>query len=269
MEGLHNQMKGYGNGIVNGFIPYLILFFTLTLSIHQANAQQADDYEERKNTIKIDVTGDLYYRRSAIFSYERLTKPNQSFAFTAGYMEFPKLTSLGDNIKSTRDVKRSGFKVGGEYRFYLAKENKYSAPRGVYIGPYLSYLSFTNQRNIESTLESGEVKSGFLKTDLDVMNIGVQLGYQFVLNNRWTIDLVFIGPSVSRYAAKLSIDGNYNIDEEELLQNEIIQKLISKFPLLEDLIQDKTVDANGKLDSWAYGYRYQFLIGYHFGRKKK
>lgn len=243
------------------------LFLVMNLSFNGLYAQDIQTEGQRKNTIKVDLTGVLFYRSSAVFSYERVTKPNQSFAITAGYQEFPKLTSLGDNIKSTKDLDRSGLKLGLEYRFYLAKENKFRAPHGVYIGPYVAYLGFNNERNFEATTESGEVKSGFLKTDLDVVNVGVQLGYQFVLNNRWTIDLVFIGPSISRYSAKMSVDGNFDIDEEELLQNEIIQRLVTKFPLLDDLIEDKTIEANGRLNSWSYGYRYQFLIGYHFGRK--
>lgn len=241
------------------------VFLTSSLNLYAQDTQREN---QRKNTIKVDLTGVLVYSASAVFSYERITKPNQSFAISAGYLEFPNLTSIGDNIKATKDLGRSGFKGGVEYRFYLAKENKYRAPHGVYIGPYAAYLQFTNERNFEMTAEDGELKSGFLKTDLNVANIGVQLGYQFVLNNRWTIDLVFVGPSISRYDARLTVDSNLDLDEQEILQNEVIQALISKFPLLDDLIQDKTIETNGRLDSWSYGYRYQFLIGYHFGRKK-
>jgi hypothetical protein len=149
----------------------------------------------------------------------------------------------------------------------LRKENKYSAPRGVYLGPYLTYLSFKNGRTI-SVDNEGTIEEAVLDSKLGVLNIGVQLGYQFVLNNRWTIDLIFVGPSVSNYYAKFDLDGNYTFDPEDV-QNEILAELIDRFPALEDLLTDKEVDSNGKVNSWAYGFRYQLLIGYHFGRKSK
>ena len=112
------------------------------------------------------------------------------------------------------------------------------------------------------------MEEAILDSKLTIFNVGFQLGYQFMFNNRWTIDLVLIGPAISNYRYNLKLGGNYTFDKEDI-QNEIILALIEKFPLLEDVIDDKEVSGNGKLDAWAYGYRYQLLIGYHFGRKKK
>ena len=163
----------------------------------------------RKNTIKLDITSKLVYRQALNFSYERVTKPNQSFVFTAGYQEFPKIFSFGTIIQSPDEGKKNGFKVGGEYRFYLKKENKNLAPHGVYIGPYLTYLYFKNERHLQITPENGSQIDAFYKDNLSVLNIGFQAGYQFVINDRFTIDLTFIGPSVARYAAKFQLDGNF------------------------------------------------------------
>ena len=79
-----------------------------------------------------------------------------------------------------------------------------------------------------------------LTSSFSILNIGAQLGYQFVIGNRWTLDLILIGPSVSNYKAKLEIDGNYTFDIEDV-QNEIILKIIDQFPLLEDVLTDKEV----------------------------
>jgi len=232
---------------------------------------QAQDEEvqvQRRNTVKLDITSVFLYRSALIFSYERVTKPNQSFAVTAGYQEFPRLIGLGENIEVKKDFGRRGLKLGAEYRFYLAKENKYKAPHGVYIGPYTAFHQFKNERNLEITTESGEVQNAYFNSEINVFNLGVQVGYQFLLNNRWTIDLVFIGPSISRYSGTLNLDGNFNIDEEQLYNNRIIERLVNRFPLLDNLIQDQTVEVDGKTDKWSFGYRYQILVGYHFGRGK-
>lgn len=236
--------------------------------VYKKGDQKANsDTSFRRNTFKIDLTSHWLYRNALVFSYERVTKPNQSFAISGGLQEFPHIGSFGSSIDVDKEKDATGYKFGGEYRFYLKKENKYSAPRGVYLGPYFTYLSFKNGRTIKVDNE-GTIEEATLDTKLGVLNIGVQLGYQFVLNNRWTIDLIFVGPSVSNYRATLKLEGNYTFDPEDI-QNEILAEFIDRFPALGDLLTDKEVESNGKVNSWAYGYRYQFLIGYHFGRKKK
>jgi len=229
-------------------------------------AQDSIGQSQRRNTIKLDITSHWLYRNALIVSYERITKPNQSFSITAGYHEFPVSSSLGSGISVKDDRKKNGNKFGGEYRFYLGKENKYLAPRGVYIGPYFTFLRFKNERTLEID-NNGTPEQVLLDSKLNILNIGFQLGYQFVLNNRWTIDLVFVGPSISHYKYKLNLGGNYTFDTEDI-QNEIILDLLDRFPLLEEAISEKEATGRGGLDSWSFGYRYQLQIGYHFGRKK-
>ncbi|HEX6223519.1 MAG TPA: DUF3575 domain-containing protein [Chryseolinea sp.] len=248
--------------------PFMKVAIFLFL-IHNQLLLAQETSEVRKNTIKIDLTSNVLFRNAFNFSYERVTKPHQTFAITAGYQQFPKLTSIGSGIEATNDSKkRTGLKFGGEYRFYLKKENKFQAPHGVYIGPYISYLYFNNERDIQVTNEDGTTTNASLKTNINVLNIGFQAGYQFVINDRWSIDLAFIGPSISRYGAKFRLEGNFTVDEEHEYQNEILKALVDKFPLLDDLIKNKEVDSKGSFDTWSYGYRYQLLIGYRFGHKK-
>ena len=245
------------------------IFLLLIFFVQSQSIRGQDAIENRRNTIKLDLTSNLLFRNALNFSYERVRRPNQTYAITVGYQEFPKLTSIGTGIVTTDDSKkRTGFKVGGEYRFYLKKENKYQAPHGVYIGPYASYLNFNNERDIRITADDGTVQDAFFKSNINVLNIGFQAGYQFVINDRFSIDLAFIGPSISRYSAKFRLDGDFDIDEEYEYQNDILKALVDRFPLLDDLIKDKEVDKNGKMDTWSFGYRYQVLIGYRFGHKK-
>ena len=241
----------------------------LILISHGENVIGQQNTALRRNTIKLDLTSNLLFRNALNVSYERVRRPNQSYAITLGYQEFPKVTSIGNGIETTDDSKkRTGFKVGGEYRFYLMKENKFQAPHGVYIGPYASYLNFDNERDLRITAEDGTVNNAFFKSNINVLNIGVQAGYQFVFNDRWSIDLAFIGPSISRYSAKFRLDSDFDVDEEHEYQNEILKALVDRFPLLDDLIKDKEVNQNGKMDTWSFGYRYQVLVGYRFGHKK-
>lgn len=206
------------------------------------------------------------YRNALIISFERTVKVNQSFSITAGYQEFPHASRLGQGITVKDDRERSGHKFGGEYRFYLRKENRYNAPRGVYIGPYFTNHSFKNERVLEID-NDGTLEEATLKSKISIFNLGFQLGYQFVLNNRWTIDLVFAGPSISNYRYKLDLTSTFPIDKGDI-QNEIVLGLIDRFPLLEEVIEDKEATEKGRLSSWSLGYRYQLQIGYHFGKNK-
>lgn len=246
----------------------LLLCVILSGSSILLYAQNPADTIARRNTVKMDITSYWLYRNAFILSYERVVKPNQTFVVTGGYQNLPPLASM-DSLKITNNTKASGFKLGAEYRFYLKKENKYNAPHGVYVGPYLSYHNFSNTRTIEVN-NNGEIETADLNAKINILNPGVQIGYQFVINDRWTIDLVFIGPSVSKYRAEVNLDGNFSFDADDIT-NEYVQALIDRFPGLANLINDDEFSTNGKINMWAYGYRYQFHVGYHFGRigKKK
>ncbi len=253
------------NSVIKQFICSVVLIATTLLT---AQAQQ-DDTPVRRNTIKVDLTSYWLYRNALTFSYERVTKnkPFQSWGITAGLQEFPSLEGDFGGVSVKRDYNASGIKLGGEYRFYLKKENKYKAPRGVYLGPYTTFHNYSNTRSIEVDNE-GTIENAILKTDLSIFNIGVQLGYQFVLNNRWTIDLVFVGPSISNYKLKTKLDGDFSFDPDEIT-NEVLLALMDKYPGLSELISEGELVSQGKANKWAYGYRYQLQVGYHFGRKKK
>jgi hypothetical protein len=224
--------------------------------------QKSDSTLLRRNTVKIDLTSYFLYRDAIVFSYERVVKPHQSFGITLGYETFP---SISQSIL-IKEENRNGYKFGMEYRFYLMKENKYAAPRGVYIGPYFSSHGFSTERFLEVD-NDGVTEEGTLNSQLRVHNFGAQLGYQFVFNDRWTIDLVLVGPSFSNYRAKFKMDGDFTFDPEDI-QNEYLLELIDQFPILEDVLSGEEVDAKGKVDTWALGYRYQFLVGYRFGHRK-
>lgn len=243
-----------------------IILTLCSLVLTAAQAQQVSD-SIRRNTIKLDITSYWLYRNAIVFSYERVMKPYQTLGITAGYQQFPTLTDGLDSVIVRKTTKAKGFKIGAEYRFYLRKENKFGAPRGVFIGPYATWHNFKNSRDLEVTTD-GNAELAELTTSLSIINIGVQLGYQFVFNDRWTVDLVLIGPSLSNYRFKAEFDGNYSFDPDDV-RNEIVQAMIEKFPALKDLVEEGEFDNRGKLDTWAYGYRYQLQVGYRFGRKKK
>jgi hypothetical protein len=229
-------------------------------------AQSFRDSTLRKHVIKYDLTGMALYKNAFNFTYERVVRKNQTLGITLGYQEIPNLASLigTQNMEVTRKT-GSGFKFAVDYRFYLARENKYQAPHGVFIGPYLSNLNFSNTWDLIIRGNSGP-QTGEIQGKFHIINLGFQAGYQFLIHNRWSIDMSFIGASYSRYRADMNIEGEFDLDDTEINQA-LLDAISDQFPLLGELINDGNINESGNLNSWGFGFRYIVNVGYAFGKR--
>ena len=238
------------------------LFVIVSISLFsQTDSTFAPDY--RRNVIKWNVTPFVLWSRKNInISYERILKPYRSFSVNAGYFELPS-TGIYDslNIKHTDD--RGGFSISGDYRFYFKKRNRKHAPDGLYWGPYGSF--HYTQFGSEIEVFDGDIKSTLI-TDarIAIFGAGVELGYQFVIKERFTIDLIFMGPSLSVYSGKLTLSGDLEIDEDSEYLKAIRDILIKKFPFLPELIDNQEFSTSGVSTSLGFGMRYMIQLGYRF-----
>jgi hypothetical protein len=124
----------------------------------------------------------------------------------------------------------------------------------------VSYYHFNNVRSGRDTL-NGDFLT--LNTTVNFLNVGGELGYQFVIKKRFVIDCVMIGPALSGYYFNLQLDGNTSGNQSEKLQ-EIIAALKQKFPLLNDLTKNAGISSGGISNFWSLGFRYAIHIGYRF-----
>jgi hypothetical protein len=93
--------------------------------------------KDRKNTVKFNLTNPMFLdSNNYIRGYERTIGNHQSFSVHMGTFSMGRIFSINtDSIKSlNKDIKSRGISLSGDYRFYLAKENKYNSPHGLYIG---------------------------------------------------------------------------------------------------------------------------------------
>lgn len=216
--------------------------------------------------MKFNVSNTLLYDNSYQFSYERIIKENQSLNFVVGYQEFPLITvDLDEDTNFERNSTRSGFSVGADYRFYLGSVNKYKAPRGVYLAPFVSFFQFNTDRDLKHTdPNSGQVSNANLSSKFNLTNIGGELGYQFVLWDRFVIDCVLFGPSLTRYKFNTKLEGSLpGIDDNEVLQK-VIEGIKNKFPGIDGITGDEGVEKKGVQSITAVGFRYNVSIGYRF-----
>jgi hypothetical protein len=248
------------------FTVILIIIISLTASI-SVKAQEVNDsitIDWRRNVIKWNMTPFLLWSSKNInLSYERAISPHRSFSVNAGYFEIPFIGSY-DILRIDAARKRGGFSTSGDYRMYFKNRNTAYAPDGLYWGPYGSWhrYGFTNDFTVSTnTGTSGQLT---FEGNFNVFSLGMQLGYQFVIKEKFTVDLIFMGPSASLYSAKLTLDGDIDVNEENEYLEAIRDMLVSKFPFLEDLVNKREFNAKGITSGLGPGMRYMIQIGYAF-----
>ena len=244
---------------------FLVLIYFLFFYTNQAVSQKDNELSDttlRRNVLKWNMTTFILFSYKNInISYERIVKPYQSFSVNAGYFEVP-FDDLFDSLFVDKKTRKSGFSVSGDYRFYFDKRNKKWAPDGLYWGLYASYhhyrfnntITYINHPDIQ-----GDVAFG---GDFNIISAGGELGYQFIIKDKLSIDLVFMGPSLSVYQRKFILDGNIDNENEQL--ETIWEALKDKYPYVKDLAESGKIVNNEMSTHMGFGLRYLIQIGYYF-----
>jgi len=231
-------------------------------------AGKMKDERPFKNIIKLNITNPLIFGdRSIIVGYERVVgKKNQSFSVNVGLTDFPSLHIIADDsLRAKGETGQSGMHFSGDYRFYLVQENKYHPPHGVYLGPYFGYNKFEKEHtwNLKSTSGGApfDVQS---KTEMTIATLGFQVGYQFVLWDRWALDFVFLGPGVASYSLKANLGTNLSAADREKFFEKLNEALTEKFPGYGWTLDGEGFERTGSANTTSFGYRYMVQIGFRF-----
>jgi len=219
----------------------------------------------KKNSIRVNITNPLIFGiKSFNFSYERIVGKHQSFSIGMGQMYLPVLRGdENDTVHLQNNTNETGFNLSVDYRFYLAKENKYEIPRGIYIGPYYSYNQFSRSNDwmMNSSSFTGTVNTNLA---IKINTFGAELGYQFLLWKRLAIDLVMFGPGVGFYNIKAKINTTLDEGDKELFYEKLNDYLADKIPGYSIVIGDGEFKKNGSVKTTALGYRYMVNLGFRF-----
>ena len=110
---------------------------------------QKDSLKNFKNTVSVNISNPMLFgSKYNVIGYERVIKDYQTVSGSIGRFAFPKFVDLfNDSVGIKNEYHDHGFHLSFDYRFYLKNENKFSAPRGIYLGPY--YDKDVLQRFIE------------------------------------------------------------------------------------------------------------------------
>jgi hypothetical protein len=217
----------------------------------------------RKNTILINLSNPmLISNKFQIIGYERILPNNQSFTVNVGMFSIPKFSGdLADSLGLNTDYKDKGFHFSTDYRFYLKKENKYAAPRGVYLAPYYTY----NHLNRENSWHvDGRIEEVYTNLNLNIHTLGAELGYQFVFWDRMALDLILIGPGFGFYGVNAEIGTNLDQSEEAEFFDKLNKILADKIPGYDKVIEAGEFSKKGTYNTEGVGFRYVVRIGYRF-----
>ena len=250
---------------------FLILTSMLIGSIQQkAIAQDSTKKKEEKaykNVIHLNITNPMIFgERSIIVGYERVVGKHQSFSVNVGSTDFPSLDIISDDsLKANRITGQAGYHFSGDYRFYLAHENKYRPPHGVYLGPYFGFNQFEKDHSwtIKST-SGGAPFNVESKTKMTIFTLGFQMGYQFVIWDRVALDLVLLGPGVASYDLKATLGTNLSQADREKFFEKLNEALTEKFPGYGWTVDSGEFERNGSTNTTSLGYRYMVQIGFRF-----
>ena len=177
-------------------IKNLILTASFAVVAFAANAQD--------NVVKLGLPGFAFGQANVY--YERMLTPRMSVNVQLGYSWGADISSQVKTQSDNRGASTSnnpssinlttgkfdgGFQIAPELRFYTGDKE---GPRGFYIGPRLNYSSFT--ATLKGTHTYGSpAKTSDDKVVLNYNNIGlgVQMGYQWLINDQISIDWGFLG----------------------------------------------------------------------------
>jgi len=246
-----------------------VLMCFLAVFHKTVNAQDSTKKEKYlKNTIHINITNPIIFgTRNIILGYERNVNKRQTFSVNFGVASLPSLGIItSDSLQAKGKTDDKGFNFSVDYRFYLSKENKYDAPRGIYIGPYYSYNYFgkTHLWELKST-NGGAPVDVETETSIRFNTVGFELGYQFVFWNRLSLDLVLIGPGIATYNLKASINTS-NLSEADKVKfyEKLNEALSEKFPGYSWAVDESEFRSNGSTNTTSLGYRYVVQLGFRF-----
>ena len=251
-------------------ILLLLIFQGLLLQL--AGQEQKKSEKTYKNTVRFNLTNQMLFGgRSLIFGYERVLKKNRSFSVNMGQASFPPLSIINsDSLRADKLDGEKGYHISADYRFYLSKENKYDAPRGVYIGPYVAYNYFERENNwsLKST-NGGSLQTVASKTSLSVFNLGAQMGYQFIFWKRVSLDMILLGPGIAFYDLKASLGSNLSEEDKKKFFEKLNEALEDKFPGYSRVIDEGEFENKGPANTTSLGFRYMIMVGFRFELSKK
>ncbi len=245
----------------------LVFVFLAAWCLPVVAQDQIPDKLVRKTVVKFLPVN--YVFGSYSFEIERMI--NAKNAFTLGFGIPTNQSIIGkygiEPSSDLEEVKIGTMHIRAAFRHYAGKKR---LPRGFYIEPYLKYQKINANVKAEFTAEEqGQeitYSADITTPNLSSVNLGFQMGVQFLIAKRVSLDLYFLGIE----AGMLSGNVNAKVDPTENIPDMTaeLQDVINELPgfLSDKLEVTSTEDAvNVKASSVPFPWlRSGISIGFAF-----
>lgn len=162
--------------------------------------------------------------------YERGIIPRLSASLGASYKYsggMPKILSTPDDIISFQFDEIQGFGITPELRYYI-KTCDDRQLEGLYFGLYFRYTSYETNANFSYAPVGGTIEINNAHMTFTEYGTGITLGYQLMLWERFSVDLLMFGPRFSNI--KVGYEFEKQASEEFLdALSESINETIDRF----------------------------------------
>jgi hypothetical protein len=235
--------------------------------------QRFGNQKLQRNILKVEPTKLII--GGINLSYERLLTKSMSVNLRAKYHSLGFIERNIDGFEVSGDNYSFGLSerprfyhwgIDAEYRFYI--KNK-KAGSGFYIAPYGRCFNYTG--SIESlystTVLDKPVKiDGDLKTSIGALGAGVQLGAQWLIKDKVSIDWGFAGLGIDRYVFEVGVKSdnlNNTIDKYTTdLQNVLGE--VSGFLTRKIAFNALDNELSSKVPFWMVGFKSSITVGIVF-----
>lgn len=205
------------------YVRLLVILTILLIFQGTAHSQEEADSIYR-NSLKVNIAASAF--KKLTMSYERSINEHWSAQLAGGYKfggKIPKFLGLGNFVLTSKTSGLRGFSFTPDvrYRFNNCECGNWT---GLYAGAYLSASRLFGEMNFNYWTGSEYIDVGGAAS-LQEFGVGLELGYQFVLSERWIVDLMFMGPRTSYQHLKLGLDSDYAAEIIPIIEEEINKRL--------------------------------------------
>ncbi|WP_319500373.1 DUF3575 domain-containing protein [uncultured Draconibacterium sp.] len=242
----------------------LIVIFLITIMFGTSAQDKGTGLEQdsvfRINEISLVVT-DLI-DGSYQFRYERKLSDHISVGLGSAFKTKEGLITISgidrERLK-TGDITYSGMKLIPDIRYYLNKTQQYQLD-GFYFGAYAKYFHFSSGINgayISTAMNEYDLD---MDVNINILSVGLMVGYKLALNNRFTVDFLIFGPGTGNHRYKLK---NRTELPEEFYED--LNDALQNFSVFDVVHSDFRFDLRDRSTSFStLSFRYGLTVGYTF-----
>ncbi len=153
----------------------------------------------RPNIVKINSLALPFSNFS--LAYERGLKPRLSVGLGLGYKtagKEPTLFTVNSSVMSVNMDKIRGVSITPHARYYLRTCDRLTL-EGFYAGVYLRYTRYWTSAQFDYFPEDLPSESYKAELALRELGVGIEMGYQLLIKERFSIDFLFFGPRFTAY----------------------------------------------------------------------